>query len=156
MTKPLTQENVKAAFQDWFEFVKLSPKAPMSHQDARIFAACALGDGHEDFPPEAIKSTPFWKVVTSRAEWTDIQMSNGVAAFITATARSFGDITILLSVLKGAHVFDGKSKPVNMTDLTYLFPVGFPTNMAELWDMQKGFNNELSLDNVLDHIARLT
>lgn len=155
MSKTPTQENVKAAFQDWFEFVKRSPKVIMSQQDAHIFAACALGDGHEDFPPEAVKSTPFWQAVTSRADWMDIQVSNGVATFIAATARSFGDIVILLSILKGAHVFDGKSKSVNMTDLTYLFPVGFPANMPELWDMQKGYVNELALDNVLDNIARL-
>lgn len=122
------------------------PVKPMSPEISEIFMGVILMGNQGKPVPDEIKSQTGYKIMDSRLEWAGYEdRDEKVLAFLTFLCINPGTC-----VMWAWTIFKLNIK--NFDDLVNAFATGFPDedSYRECWDAQKGFNNGVDVDNLLD------
>lgn len=142
-----TKEQLLAFLHEWAsEFV--AKQELLSRSDAELFLGASIAEA-QGLPPVASLTAHFMHRATeARAKFLGLELSPHLSKLIAARSRSFGEMVMLLAVLR-AH---GSKHDIGT--FSGVLPYGYPndTELRALWDRQKGFRNGFDADNLLDFI----
>lgn len=142
-----TKEQLLAFLHEWAsEFV--SKQELLSRSDAELFLGASMAEAQGLPLVAGLTDHPMYRATVARAQFLGLELSPHLSMLIAARSRSFGEMVMLLSVLR-AH-----GSKHNISTFSGVLPNGYPndTELRALWDRQKGFLNGFDVDNMLDFI----
>jgi len=134
-------------FLVWVDSFKKAKKEPMNIKLSKIFINVNLMEMNKaldmnDSNIELLTKDFMYQIIDKRSEFIGLNLNPYVKIFLTFLSRSPGTAVMYLYYLKSQHIDESI---IDMTKLTMLFPMGFPTadELDKLWDEQKVDSNNL-------------
>lgn len=127
-------------------------RTPLDEGGSKVFLECCFADIHKsiEFDEGTAKQHPLMNLFYKRLKWAKVPVSLGLGIFIAYMCKTPGIAVLWAYTLKKMH--QKHDKMLTTTELSYSFPLGFPTEdaMHEIWEGQKGHAHGLECDNILD------
>jgi len=127
-------------------------RVSMDKKTTGMLMECIITDMNKqiEFDEETAKEHPMMNLLYKRLRWAKVPVSLPLGLFIASISKTPGVAVMWTYTLKKMH--QKYNKMLTTTELSYCFPMGFPTEdaMHEIWQGQKGETHGLKCDNILD------
>lgn len=134
----MSKEDYVVVHKKWAEKFLKSKTEPMSQKDAELFMACSMSEDRVDFPPEEVKNTLQYKILSSRVTNLGLSMSPAVLTYLAATQKAIGTLVMYANALRYWQHVHGESV-LDMDAFVTIFPWGFLSEkeLEKAWYAQK-------------------
>jgi hypothetical protein len=122
----------------------------LTEDQTMMFASAFMSESYNHEFPEEGKGHSFYKIIQGRLDIDDIKVSPWTVLFLACMCDRPG-LAVMYAYMC-LELYRKYKEEIKMTHITNEFPFGFPTEdaMKDCWDSQKGFNNDIDCDNILD------
>lgn len=144
-------EELKDKFVEWVKHFSEAEVEEMPKDLMRVFAGMVLAEAKKvAIPLNLIEHDFLAQVINKRADFINLKLSDYLKIFLATLIKSPGESTMFLYYLK-AKQLEQDNKEFSMTEITKIFPEGFPTEAAleKLWHEQKMEDHKNMLDMVV-------
>ena len=133
-------------FNAWAEEFLSQPTQPMSNETSHLFLAMVLGEKGDGDLPSQITEQFLYQVIEARAKHIGLDITPQAAVFLMFLTKNPGSAVMYLYAMRS------RGTTLNMDTIANNFPMGFLTEetLSKMWDKQKGYVNDVKVDNCLD------
>lgn len=128
---------------------------PMNKDQTNIMLQLIFSDMDKEVEFSAENAELFGfsaKVMHERLKMSGTKVTFPCATMAVSLCQSVGDVVLWAYTLN--RMFAKKKSIITISDLCQYFPMGFPTKeeMDKIWNAQKGYNNNVKVDNIIDQM----
>jgi hypothetical protein len=124
----------------------------MTEDQSMVFMTAMMAEKKMDELPDELLDWPI-QLMVARLKPNNIPVSLWTLFFLSSLCPNrFHPAKLVMYAHACVEIYKKVKEEVNIEHVANEFPFGFPSDkaMREIWEGQKGFNNQMDCDNILD------